>query len=201
MNAVLEAPDSSTWSDMRDRVMFATFYNTGARVSEVIGIRVEDVFLGQSSHVRIHGKGRKDRVVPLWKNTALQLKGWINRIVPKPDAVLFENRQGHPLTRSGIENRLREAVKSAAQLHPSLLKHAISPHVLRHTTAMHLLQSGVDLSVIALWLGHENPSTTHIYMEADLSMKERALSKIQDPTARFPRFKPTDKVIQFLESL
>ncbi len=201
MNAVLEAPDRSTWSGRRDRVMFATFYNTGARVSEVIGMRVEDVSLGQSAHVRIHGKGRKDRIVPLWKNTALQLKGWIHQIVAKPDAILFKNRQGHPLTRSGIENRLREAVKSAAQLHPSLLQHAISPHVLRHTTAMHLLQSGVDLSVIALWLGHESASTTHIYMEADLSMKERALSKIQEPTARFPRFKPTDKVLQFLEGL
>lgn len=201
MNAVIDAPDSSTWSGQRDRVMFATFYNTGARVSEVIGMRVEDVSLGQSSHIRIHGKGRKERIVPLWKNTALQLKGWINRIATKREAALFQNRQGQALTRSGIENRLREAVKSAAQLHPTLLQQAISPHVLRHTTAMHLLQSGVDLSVIALWLGHESSSTTHIYMEADLSMKERALNKIQEPASRFPRFRPTDKILQFLEGL
>jgi site-specific recombinase XerD len=202
MSAVLDAPDDATWSGRRDRVMFATFYNIGARVSEVIGLRVGDLDLGQSPHVRLRGKGRKERTVPLWKNTARRLREWLKQLENhKPDTPLFPNRGGQPLTRSGVESRLRKAVARAVRQCRSIATVNVSPHVLRHTTAMHLLQSGVDLSVIALWLGHESSSTTHIYVEADLSMKERALSKMQEPGMRNPRFRASDKVLQFLESL
>ena len=181
--------------------MFETFYNVGARVSEIIAIRVGDVSLYSSPHVSLHGKGRKERTVPLWKDTAAHLKQWLRYTGTKPDSPLFPNRKGEPLTRSGVESRLREAVRTAARRCRSLSERHVSPHVLRHTTAMHLLQSGVDLSVIALWLGHENPSTTHIYLEADLSMKEKALSKVKKPSVRHPRFRVGDKVLQFLDSL
>jgi integrase/recombinase XerD len=201
VNAVLDAPDSSTWSGRRDRVMFATFYNVGARVSEVASLRVSDVTLGPSAQLRIHGKGRKERTVPLWKDTALRLKEWLRDCGANPDAPLFPNRHGQPLTRSGVESRLKEAVKTAAVRCGSLSQRRVSPHKLRHTTAMHLLQAGVDLSVIALWLGHESSSTTHLYLEADLSMKQRALRSVQEPASRRLRFRPTDKVLQFLESL
>jgi len=201
MTAVLEGTDGSTWSGHRDRVMFATIYNLGARVSEIIGLRVDDVTLGPSPYVRIHGKGRKERTVPLWKSTAVQLKEWLGRVNHEPGNPLFPNRNGQPLTRSGIESRLRRAVQTGSRRCRSLSGRRVSPHVLRHTTAMHLLQSNVDLSVIALWLGHESSSTTHTYIEADLSMKERALRKTQEPSIRRLRFSATDKVLQFLESL
>ncbi len=201
MTAVLNSPNESTWSGQRDRMMFATFYNLGARVSEIIGLQVQDVALGSSPHVRIRGKGRKERTVPLWKNTASRLKKWIERINHQPENSLFPNRIGRPLTRSGVENRLQQAVKLGSKSCRSLLGRRISPHVLRHSTAMHLLQSGVDISVIALWLGHESSTTTHMYIEADLSMKERALRRVQEPSTRRLRFKASDKVLQFLESL
>ena len=201
MAAILDSTNSSTWSGARDRVMFSTLYNMGARVSELIGIRVADVSLGQSPHVRLRGKGRKERTVPLWKSTAAQLKSWLKRIDAKTGDPVFPSKRGTQLTRSGIEYRLRVAAKQATQSCCSLLGRQISPHVFRHTTAMHLLQSGVDLAVIALWLGHESPTTTHIYMEADLTMKEKALRRVQDPSVRSTRYKPSDSVLQFLESL
>lgn len=201
IQALLGAPDEVTWSGRRDRAMFATCYNVGARVSEIISIRIGDVSLNQSPHVSLHGKGRKDRTVPLWRDTAARLKQWLKCVDTKPDSPLFPNRKGEPLTRSGVESRLRVAVRTAANQCRSLSKRHVSPHVLRHTTAMHLLQSGVDLSVIALWLGHESPSTTHIYVEADLSMKEKALSMVQEPPLRHPRFRADDKILRFLDSL
>lgn len=201
MEAILAAPGSSRWSGQRDRVMLATMYNTGARVSEIISLRIADVTLTPSASVRIQGKGRKLRVVPLWRKTAKQIGEWLKHISQDPETPLFPNTVGRPLTRSGVENRLREAVRSAARQCPTLNNRRISPHIIRHTTAMHLLQSGVDLTVIALWLGHENPATTHIYMEADIAMKRKALSKIQEPRHAPLRFQPTDKLLQFLESL
>jgi integrase/recombinase XerD len=201
INALIEAPDPSTWSGRRDRVMFATIYNVGARVSEAAELRVKDVALDQSAHVTIHGKGRKERTVPLWKDTTRRLKEWRKHFDSKPDAPLFPNRHGHPLTRSGIENRLKEAVRRATQTCRSLSVRNVTPHILRHTTAMHMLQSGLDISVIALWLGHESSSTTHMYVEADLSMKERALSKVQAPSMQSLRYRTKDEVLQFLENL
>ncbi|HZM05485.1 MAG TPA: site-specific integrase [Candidatus Saccharimonadales bacterium] len=198
---VLSAPSPSSWNGQRDRVLLATMYNTGARVSEIIGARVGELTLDVSSNLKIHGKGRKERTVPLWKSTAKRLKEWLPRIGSGTEAPLFPNRHGRPLTRSGVESRLRIAVKEAAKRFPSLAHRRISPHTLRHTTAMHLLQSGVDITVIALWLGHESIETTHQYIEADLKMKEQALAKLQDPQSKKLRFRAGDALLSFLNHL
>lgn len=199
---IIKAPNSATWSGHRDQVMFATLYNTGARVSEITALRVADVSLKQTMSVNILGKGRKQRMVPLWKNTAGRIQDWLKRNNNgNPEAPLFPNSFGRHLTRSGVENRLKEAVKTASRKCPSLNDRKISPHTIRHATALHLLQSGVDLTVIALWLGHETPSTTHMYMEADIMMKEKVLNKFQAPHNRPFRFKASDDLLQFLEGL
>jgi len=201
IQAIQEAPAPSTWSGQRDRIMFGLLYNTGARVSEVVGLRVSDVSLDQGPSVRIRGKGRKERSIPLWRTTAAALRQWLNRIDQAPTAPLLPNSFGKPMSRSGVESRLKKAVQIAAKKQPSLLGRAISPHTLRHTTAMHLLQSGVDLTVIALWLGHESTLTTHMYMETDLAMKDRALNKLKPGPTKRLRYRPTDKILEFLESL
>lgn len=201
MEAILKAPDRTTWSGQRDHVMLTMFYNTGARVSEVITLRVGDLDLDHGASVRIHGKGRKQRSTPLWPSTAKLLREWLRRVGPDPEAPLFPNRHGRPLSRSGVEQRLKVAVTIAEESCPSLRNRRISPHSVRHTTAMHLLQSGVDLTVIALWLGHESPATTHQYIEADLAMKERALQSLQQPPDKGQRFRPSDRLLAFLDGL
>jgi site-specific recombinase XerD len=201
IDAILDAPDPSTWSGRRDRVMFTVFYNTGARASEVIKMQAKDIHLERKASVHIHGKGRKDRVVPLWKTTTAMLKLWLMQFDHDPENPVFPNRAGKPLSLTGVEDRLRTAVRRASKFCPALQNRRISPHTIRHTTAMHLLQSGVDLSVIALWLGHESPSTTHLYMEADLSMKKQALGKLQETPNRSIRYKPGDKLLRFLDEL
>ena len=201
MEAILSAPNRSTWSGHRDHVMLTTLYNTGARVSEITALQVADLSLDHAASVRLRGKGRKERAVPLWKSTAVALRGWLPRVSQKPDAPVFPNRHGMPLSRSGIEDRLRIAVRSAAERVPKLKGRRISPHALRHTTAMHLLQSGVDITVIALWLGHESPATTHLYLEADLLMKERALRTLQPLPTQPVRYRANDRVLAFLDTL
>jgi integrase/recombinase XerD len=199
--AILAAPDRDTWSGHRDAVLLATTYNTGARVSEITGLRVRDVLLDRQAAVHLHGKGRKERAIPLWKSTATQLRGWLPRIEPGPDTPVFPNRAGRPLSRSGIRDRLERAVTAATHRCPSLQRQHVSPHTLRHSTAMHLLQSGVDLAVIALWLGHADPATTHLYLEADLATKEAALRRLPDPTPATRRFRPGDRLLAFLDTL
>ena len=201
VTAIIDAPDRSTWSGQRDAVLFAVLYNTGARVSEMIRLHIADVLLDRASSLLLHGKGRKERVVPLWKSTAAQLRRWLPRIDRRPDAPVFPNRTGQSLSRSGVEHQLRVACRKAAERHPSLATRQISPHTLRHTTAMHLLQSGVDITVIALWLGHEDTTTTHQYVEADLAMKEAALRRVADPAPQPLRFSATDRLLDFLEAL
>jgi site-specific recombinase XerD len=201
IKAIIDAPDDSTWSGRRDRVMFATLYNTGARVSEITALRIGDVSLENTLSVTFHGKGRKQRVVPLWKETGKRLKEWRNHLCGDPGSPFFPNSSGQPLSRSGVEHRLKQAVDRAKEKCPTLIDRKISPHTIRHTTAMHLLQSGVDLTVIALWLGHESPATTHMYIEADISMKEKALNKIQELKGSVSRYRAKDKLLQFLESL
>ncbi len=200
IQALLEAPDRSTPSGRRDAVLFAVLYNTGARVSEITGLRVSDVLLDRAS-LLLHGKGRKERVVPLWKSTASQLRAWLSRIERSPDAHVFPNRTGKRLSRSGVEHRLRVAVSTATLRCPSLAAKRVSPHTLRHTTAMHLLQAGADITVIALWLGHESTDTTHLYIEADLKMKQDALQRIDDPAPAPLRFQASNRLLAFLEAL
>ena len=201
VQALLAAPDAGTWCARRDRVMFALLYNTGARVSEMIGIRVGDVTLAASSSVRLHGKGRKQRTVPLWKETADEIRHWLEYANLRPDQPLVPNRTGLPMTRTNVADRLTLAITVATKQCPQLAGRTISPHSLRHSTAMHLLQAGVDITVIALWLGHESPVTTHCYVESDLAMKERALATIAPPETKRKRYRPTDAVLKFLESL
>jgi site-specific recombinase XerD len=199
--AVLEAPDGSTWSGRRDRVLFALMYNTGARVSEAIAIRRSDISLDGVRSVRLLGKGRKQRTVPLWKSTTEQLRGWEARSGREPNGYLFPNQRGGPLSRSGVEKRLRDAVAGAAERCPSLRGKKVSPHTMRHTTAMHLLQAGVDITVIALWLGHESTGTTHHYVEANLAMKDEALARLSGIPTKAVRFRPKDDLLRFLEGL
>ena len=201
IQAILDAPPSDRWSGQRDRIMLATLYNTGARVSELTGLRVGDVVLDGSASVRLHGKGRKDRSVPLWRTTTTQLRHWLPHIDSRPDRPLFPSTTGGPLTRPAVTARLRLAVQRAARHCPSLANRRVAPHCVRHSTAMHMLQAGVEITVIALWLGHENPATTHMYVEADLAMKERALAAVQSPRIKRTRYRPTDRVLAFLQGL
>lgn len=176
--------------------------STGARVSEIIGVKVEDVVLNGAACVHLRGKGRKQRSLPLWKSTEVEIRAWL-RLNPQMGihAALIPNHSGNAMTRTNVAERLHLAVCSAAKTVGSLDKRCISPHTIRHTTAMHLLQSGVDISVIALWLGHESPTTTHMYVEADLAMKDRALARLQEPSSKPPRYQATDALLQFLKKL
>jgi len=201
IEAILAAPDISTRSGHRDHVLLATLYNTGARVSEITAARVADAQLGRGPCLRIHGKGRKQRVVPLWRATAAHLREWLARTRLPAEAPLFPNCNGQPMTRSGVADRLRTVVATATKHCPSLKGHRISPHTVRHTTALHLLQSGVDITVIALWLGHESPATTHLYIEADMKMKQQVLRKLAPPSTHGARFRPSDRLLAFLEAL
>jgi integrase/recombinase XerD len=201
INAILDAPDPSSWSGRRDQVLFRTLYNTGARVSEIISTTLKDVTLDGSASLTLHGKGRKQRVVPLWRTTTRELKDWTRELGADSGTMLFPAARGQALSRSGVAHRLRLAAAVAAQKCPSLKGKKVSPHTIRHTTAMHLLQSGVELSVIALWLGHESPTTTHMYMEADLTMKEHALATLQEPSGKRHRYRPSDRLLQFLDNL
>jgi site-specific recombinase XerD len=199
--AVIGTPDV-TWISQRDHLLLGLLYNTGARVSEIIGVQVADVVLDGAACVHLHGKSRKQRTVPLWRSTVKEAKAWL-KLNPQLAATsaLLPNREGHAMTRSNVTQRLTLAVRSAAKDNPNLATRPISPHTIRHTTAMHLLQSGVDISVIALWLGHESPTTTHQYVEADLAMKEKALSRLQDPNIRARRFRANDSLLDFLKTL
>lgn len=202
MLAVIGTPDES-WISQRDHVLFLLMYNTGARVSEIIGIQVGDVVLDDSAAcVHLHGKGRKRRSVPLWRSTVKAVRAWL-RVNPEvqPASPLLPNRNDHVMTRTNVALRLALAVERATDSCPALAKRRVSPHTIRHTTAMHLLQAGVDISVIALWLGHESPITTHHYVEADLTMKERALAKLHEPEAKIQRYRAPDSLINFLKTL
>jgi len=202
MLAVIGTPDE-TWLSQRDHVLFLLLYNTGARVSEVTGIKVGDVVLDAGAAcVHLHGKGRKQRSVPVWRSTVRAVRVWLRRN-PQLEAAspLFPSRNGQAMTRANVALRLARAVNSASSTFPDLTKRHISPHTIRHTTAMHLLQAGVDISVIALWLGHESPVTTHHYVEADLAMKERALARLHEPDAKIQRYRAPDSLIDFLKTL
>lgn len=201
MEAILAAPDAETWTGQRDRLLILLLYNTGARVSELISIRRGDVDTQHGQAVQLHGKGRKERVVPLWKRTAQTLDEWMATLSSNSTQPILINRAGQAMSRSGVEQRLQLAVSQATAYCTALKGRRVSPHVIRHTTAMHLLQSGVDLAVIALWLGHEQVTTTHQYLEADLDMKERALASLQPPETTTPRFVPKPDVLAFLDSL
>ncbi len=199
--AILAAPDRATWSGRRDAVLLAVAYNTGARVSELTALQVRDVLLENQSALQLHGKGRKQRVIPLWANTAAELRFWLRQKEQAQQSPVFPNRNGTAMTRSGVRDRLDRAVATAQRSCPSLRGQRVSPHTIRHSTAVHLLESGTDLAVIALWLGHSSPAVTHQYLEADLATKEATLSRLSDLNPGPARFRPRDRLLAFLEGL
>jgi site-specific recombinase XerD len=201
MQALLADP-GTTWTSQRDHLLLAMLYNTGARVSEIIAVKLVDVVLDKPACVHLHGKGRKQRAVPLWKATVQEIRAWLRRNPQlAANSALLPNRDGAAMTRSNVAQRLRLMVAGVAKTTPSLAKRIVGPHCVRHTSAMHLLQSGVDISVIALWLGHERPTTTHMYVEADLAMKDRALARLQAPNSKVRRYRAPDSLLQFLKTL
>lgn len=201
MDALLAAPDRSQWSGRRDHALLLTFYNSGARVSELRTLQQTQVSFGAGTFLSLFGKGRKQRAVPLWPKTARVLQAWFREMEDKHIQLAFPNSRGTQLSTDGVNYLLQQAVRKASVTCPSLQKKRVSPHVLRHTTAMHLLQSGVDMATIALWLGHETLQTTHLYVEADLAMKEQALNKLAPAGKSVPRFKATDKLLAFLATM
>jgi integrase/recombinase XerD len=201
VDALLAAPDLTTWIGRRDRTMLQLAIETGLRVSELTGLTIGDTQLGTPPHVACHGKGRKDRVTPLTTTTASALRGWLNERGGLSADPLFPTSRGRPLTRDAVARRLANHSSTAASACPTLRRKTITPHVLRHTAAMRLLNAGVDTVVIALWLGHEQVETTQIYLQADLAIKERALARTAPTTSRPGRYKPPDKLIAFLEAL
>jgi site-specific recombinase XerD len=203
-NILQDACDSKSELGRRDKLMLLILYNTGVRVSELTGLRIKDIILDSSNrptYLHIYGKGRKERDVPLWKSTAEFLQKYIETNGIQGADKLFVNRIDGALTRSGVYYRLNQLVMKALDVAPSLKHKTISPHTFRHSVALNLLQSGVDISTIAIWLGHESILTTHKYMVADMEMKRRTLEKIQEPSDISFQFRPDDAMLAFLESL
>jgi integrase/recombinase XerD len=201
VQSILNAPDDSSLVGQRDRVMLAVLYNTGARVTELISIKVDDVVTGRAPSIRLHGKGRKQRTVPLWKETAVAVRNWIRTQKLTGEQPLLPNRLGGTMTRANVAERINIAVDCASSTCKSLRRRSISPHTFRHATAMHMLQSGVSITVIAVWLGHESPVSTHAYIEADLAMKQRALNSVSAPKVGKNRYQPHEAILEFLDSL
>ncbi len=201
IDALLAVPDQKTWTGRRDRILLLFTIQTGLRVSELIALTIQDIVLNSGAHVRCKGKGRKERCTPLRKELVSALRIWLRERHGQPHEPLFPNARDGFLSRDGVEYLLGKYVAVARQQCPSLRKKHITPHVLRHTTAMELLQHGVDRSVIALWLGHESLETTHVYIQANLNIKEKALAKTTPLSVKIGRYKPEDHILAFLKSL
>ncbi len=201
-DALIAAPDRSTWTGRRDHALLDVAVQTGLRASELTGLRIRDVELRTGAHVRCEGKGRKERCTPLAKETVALLKTWMKERGGSAEDPLFPTRRGTPLTRSALGCLVAKHTATAAQHCPSIRTKNPTPHVLRHTCAMSLLQSGCDSSVIALWLGHENVATTaRIYLHGDLSIKERALERTRPLNVKPGRYRPADPLLAFLAGL
>lgn len=203
LETILAAPDRTTLLGQRDHALLVFIARTGARVSEACNVNVADLRLEWPQQVLLRGKGRKERAVPLSKDTAQLLDALCHqrRLPPDSEAPLFVNSRAQRLTRHGVTHILGRAVAAASSTNPQLADRTISPHTLRHTTAMNLLQSGVDLTTIQSWLGHASVNTTHHYVEADLEMKRRALEKCVVPDTPHVRYQPPDEVLALLTSL
>jgi site-specific recombinase XerD len=200
MAALLAAPDRSTWAGRRDHALLLLAVQTGLRASELVGLRCGDVVLGTGPHIRCMGKGRKERATPLRRDTAKLLAAWIGNY-KTDDKPLFPSIRGERLSRDALEHLVRKHCLTAARTCPSIGAKRVTPHTLRHSTAMDLLHHGVDPAVIALWLGHENVETTQIYIHADMRMKEKALARVAAPATPSGRFRPDDTLLAFLEGL
>ena len=201
VDALLAAPDQGSWSGRRDHALILLAVQTGLRLSELTSLQPDDLSLGTGSHVRVVGKGRKERCTPLSKNTRSVMTAWLHEPVRVPGQPLFPNARGGRLSSHGVHYLLAKHVAAASNACPSLKRKRVSPHVLRHTTAMDLLQAGVEQSLIALWLGHESIETTQIYLDANLALKEQVLAKTLPPDGTPGRYRPDDKLLAFLKSL
>jgi site-specific recombinase XerD len=199
--AVLGACDPSARLGLRDRALLLLSVQTGLRVSELIRLNCQDVFLDNGAYVHCKGKGRKERCTPIRKQCANALRDWLREYNGSPSDPLFPNARGKRLSRDGVAYLLRKYVTKASLKCLSLKKKRVSPHVLRHTTAMDMLHHGVDRSVIALWLGHENLETVNMYVHANLEMKERALAKTTPLDVPQGRYQPKDDLLEFLKTL
>ncbi|MGL6112432.1 MAG: site-specific integrase [Rubrivivax sp.] len=201
VDALLAAPDQSTWSGRRDHAFILVAVQTGLRLSEMTGLKQEDLVLGAGAHVRVTGKGRKERSTPIAKPTLAVLTAWL-RERPRGDRqILFPSAKGERLSVHGVQYLLNKHRLTASSACPSLRQKRVTVHRLRHTMAMDLLRSGVRRSVIALWLGHESVETTQIYLDASLAMKEQALAKTTPLLGRPGRYRPGDRLMEFLNGL
>lgn len=201
VDALLAAPDQHCWSGRRDHALILFAVQTGLRLSELTGLQRADLSMGTGAHVRVVGKGRKERCTPLSRNTRAVMTAWLQEPAIAPGQPLFPNARGGRLSAHGVHYLLAKHVDTAAQACPSLKRKRVTPHVLRHTTAMDLLQAGVEQAVIALWLGHESIETTQIYFDANLALKEQVLAKTTPPDGTPGRYRPDDKLLAFLKSL
>jgi integrase/recombinase XerD len=201
VEALLHAPDRATALGRRDYTLLLLAIQTGLRVSELTQMRWQDLRLDAGAHVRTHGKGRKDRCTPLASQTVAALRSRQREVAPGPSDPVFPSRRSGPMSRDAVERLVSKYAALAAATCPSLKNKCVSPHTLRHTSAMQLLAAGVDRTVIALWLGHESTETTEIYVHADLAIKERAIARTAPLPAAARRYKPPDRLLAFLEAL
>lgn len=201
VEAILSAIDRSSWIGRRDYALICLAVHTGLRVSELVNLCCDDVTLGKGAYIRCNGKGRKDRSMPMGKTVANIIEKWLGEFNIKPSAPLFPARKGKKLSRDTVAYILGKYASLAGANCPSLLKKRVSPHMLRHTAAMQLLQSGVGLPVIALWLGHESIESTQAYLSSDLAQKVKILERTLPVSAKPMTFRPDDKLMEFLKGL
>jgi site-specific recombinase XerD len=199
--ALLAAPDRATRTGRRDHAWILLAVQTGLRASELTALTCRDVHLGTGAYVACHGKGRKDRITPLTPATVTTLRAWLAENTGKPDDPLFTTIRGGPMSRDALQQRLTLYATAAGKNCPALTSKNVTPHVLRHSAAMALLYAGVDITVIALWLGHESVTTTQIYLQADMALKQQALDRTTPPASVPGRYKPPDQLLAFLEAL
>jgi len=201
LDALLAAPDRSTWHGRRDHALLVLAAQTGLRVSELTGLTIDDLHLGTGAHAYCRGKGRKDRCTPLTSHTAGILSEWLAERHAPGTAPLFCTRSGTPMSTDAVGRLTGKYASLAAPACPSMTARKITPHTLRHTAAMNLLHAGVDITVIALWLGHESPTTTRIYLHADMALKENAIARTSPPGTQATRYKAADNLLTFLNQL
>jgi site-specific recombinase XerD len=201
ITALLNAPDTTTWLGRRDQLLLLVAVQTGLRNSELTELRRQDVQLGSGAHIRCLGKGRKARCTPLRSDVVKRLSQWFAKRPTEPTTPVFPTVRGTAMSSDAVQRLVARHIKAASKICPSLQTKRVTPHTLRHTTAMDLLHRGVEITVIALWLGHESIETTQIYLHADMAMKERALARATKTKVIPKRYRPTDHVLAFLESL
>ena len=201
VDALLAAPNRERWIGRRDHALLTLAIQTGLRVTELTTLRNQDVHLSTGPHIQVVGKGRKQRATPLTSQTVAVLRQWLKERAGRPEDPLFPSSRGRPLSRDAIALLLTNHASTASRISPTLKNKKVSPHTLRHTTAMNLLHAGVDSTVIALWLGHESVEATQIYLHADMAIKERALARTTPPDTAPGRYRPPDRLLAFLEAL